>query len=126
VHARQQGEEDGQCRLTGSLGVALNADGLAEFGAYLLAPDRVPLELLHALPWHPILQLLAPAAEVPVEPLDESGQLWATQLTLVALQALVLLPSDHLPGWLISLVDTECLGSTHAQLRASAPPPGAC
>ena len=63
------------------------------------------MELLHALPWQPILQLLAPAAEVPPRQLDERGRQWATQLTLLALQALVLLPGEHRPGWLLSLTE---------------------
>ncbi len=80
------------------------ADGLAELGAYLLAPDRVPLELLHALPWQPILQLLAPVTRAQPAALDAAVRLWATQLTLLALQALMLLPSEHLPEWLLGLI----------------------
>lgn len=95
----------------------LSADGLAELGAYLLAPDHGALDLLHALAWEPILQRLVPAAEQPgapdglassgaqppPPPLDADGRQWATQLALLALQSLVLLPSERLPGWLLGL-----------------------
>ncbi len=82
----------------------LCAGGLSELGAYLLAPDRGALDLLHALPWEPILQRLAQAAEPGAGALPEDGQLWATQLALLALQSLVLLPADQLPGWLVGLI----------------------
>ncbi|BDA40960.1 hypothetical protein COCOBI_01-6140 [Coccomyxa sp. Obi] len=82
----------------------ISPGGLSELGAYLLAPDRGALDLLHALPWEPILQRLAPAAEPGAGPLPEDGQLWATQLALLALQSLVLLPADQLPGWLVGLI----------------------
>lgn len=87
----------------GTEGVPWASGGLAELGAYLLAPDRGALDLLHALPWEPILQRLAPAAASGARPLPADGQQWATQLTLLVLQALVLLPAEHLPGWLLCL-----------------------
>ncbi len=83
--------------------MAWASGGLAELGAYLLAPDRGALDLLHALPWEPILLRLAPAAASGARPLPADGQQWATQLTLLVLQALVLLPAEHLPGWLLGL-----------------------
>jgi hypothetical protein len=79
------------------------AGGLAELVAYLLAPDRGALDLLHALPWEPILQRLALAARPGAGPLPADAQQWATQLSLLSLQALVLLPVEHLPGWLVGL-----------------------
>ena len=89
--------------------------------SYLLAPDQGALELLHALRWDPILRRLAPAASIghqqaqgsagadaagppPACVLDAQGQAWATQLALLALQALVLLPPGALPGWLLALL----------------------
>ena len=89
-------------------------------GGYLLAPDQGALELLHALSWGPILARLAPAAKIgrrqhagsagagagspPAGALDAQGRAWATQVALLALQALVLLPPGGLPGWLAGLL----------------------
>lgn len=78
------------------------AEGLADLGAYLLAPDHGALDLLHALSWDSVLATLAPAAH-PGAKLDNRAQQWATQLTLLALQCMVLLPHTQLPAWLQSL-----------------------
>ena len=80
----------------------LSAEGLADLGAYLLAPDHGAMDLLHALPWDSILAALAPAVR-PGASLDGQPQQWATQLALLALQCMVLLPQSQLPSWLLDL-----------------------
>ena len=80
----------------------MTAEGLADLGAYLLAPDHGALDLLHALSWDSMLATLAPAVR-PGAKLDDRAQQWATQLTLLALQCMVLLPHAQLPAWLQSL-----------------------
>ena len=80
----------------------LSAEGLADLGAYLLAPDHGAMDLLHALPWDSILAALAPAVR-PRASLDGQPQQWATQLALLALQCMVLLPQSQLPSWLLDL-----------------------
>jgi len=61
------------------------------------------MDLLHALSWDSILAALAPAASVEGK-LDDEVQQWATQLTILALQCMVLSPEGLLPPWLQNLV----------------------
>ena len=75
---------------------------MADLGAYLLAPDHGAMDLLHALPWNSVLAALAPAVR-PGASLDGLSQQWATQLALLALQCMVLLPQSQLPSWLLDL-----------------------
>ena len=76
---------------------------MADLGAYLLASDHGATDLLHALSWDSILAALAPAASVEGK-LDDEVQQWATQLTILALQCMVLSPEGLLPPWLQNLV----------------------
>ena len=87
----------------------LCAAGLADVGSYLLAPDQGALQLLHTLPWEPVLAHVAPAARLgnagaAAPDLDAATRQWALQVALLALQALVLLPDQALPGWLRALL----------------------
>ena len=81
-------------------------------GAFLLAPDHGALDLLHALSWDSLLARLAPAVR-PGAKLGDGAEQWATHLTLLALQCMVLLPDAQLPAWLQAL--SQPLGE-HAQL----------
>ena len=90
-----------------------SAEGLADLGAYLLAPDHGALDLLHALSWDSVLATLAPGVHAEAR-LNDRAQQWATQLTLLALQCMVLLPHAQLPAWLQSL--SQPLGE-HALLE---------
>ena len=80
----------------------MSAEGLADLGAYLLAPDHGAMDLLHALSWDSILATLVPAVR-PGGSLEGQPQQWATQLALLALQCMVLLPQSQLPSWLLGL-----------------------
>ena len=104
----------------------LCAAGLADASSYLLAPDQGALQLLHALPWEPVLAHVAPAARLgtvgaAAPGLDATTRQWAMQLALLALQALVLLPDQALPGWLRALLEPPAGAAAHGLIR---PPEG--